>query len=80
MKESTSAFKDNTHEGDWVFYHDALSLMCAQQFRDWMQERGYLKRWLLPSDDLFDGYPDLKKTLASTLVEITRNLIRGTFT
>ena len=34
--------------------------MRAQECKDWMKERGYLERWILPTDDLYDDYPELK--------------------
>ena len=61
MKETERAFKGTSHETDWVIYHDALSLMTAASCKKWMDEHGYLKRWILPSADLFDGHPDLQK-------------------
>ena len=61
IEESSKAFKNTKHEDDWVFFHDALSLMRAKSCKIWMEKRGYLKRWILPSSDLFEGYPDLNK-------------------
>jgi hypothetical protein len=29
--------KGTTHEKDWVFYHDALSLMTANETMEWMK-------------------------------------------
>ena len=61
IEESSKAFKNTKHEDDWVFFHDALSLMRAKSCKIWMEKHGYLKRWILPSSDLFEGYPDLNK-------------------
>ena len=33
---------------DWMFYHDALSLMTAKDTIAWMKEKGIYKRWILP--------------------------------
>ena len=48
FKETEKIFKGTKHEDDWMVYHDALSLMTAVECRQWMQEKGYLKRWVLP--------------------------------
>ena len=61
VRESQRGFNGTTHEKDWVFVHDALSLMRAKSCKTWMEQKGILHRWLLPSADLFDGYPDLDK-------------------
>ncbi|EJK62102.1 hypothetical protein THAOC_17300, partial [Thalassiosira oceanica] len=55
-------YKGTKNEDNWMFYHDALILMTAQECKDWMAEKGYLKRWILPelglNDDLgFGGRP-----------------------
>ena len=62
MEETAAAFKGSAHEDTWLIFHDALSLMRAKDCKEWMAERGYLKRWILPSDDLYQGYPDLQKS------------------
>jgi hypothetical protein len=33
---------------NFCFYHDALSLLMVKQTRQEMQEKGYLKHWILP--------------------------------
>lgn len=45
---------------DWSFYHDALSLMSSEKTREWMQEKGYLKHWILPELGLHQDEPGLK--------------------
>ena len=64
MRETARAFQGTTHENDLVIYHDALSLMTAAPCKQWMQEQGFLRRWILPSEDLFDRHPDLKQKYA----------------
>jgi hypothetical protein len=54
-------FKSTTHEHDWLFYHDALSLLTAQETVSWMKEQGYYKRWVLPKLGLHSDDPDLKQ-------------------
>ena len=55
MQESKKCFQGTTHEDDWMIYHDALTLMRAKDCKDWMQSKDYLRRWILPSDDLYKG-------------------------
>ena len=40
--ETEKAFKGTTHESDWMFYHDALSLMTCKETHAWMEREGYL--------------------------------------
>jgi len=47
--------KDTVHEHDWCFFHDALKQMTDQRCMDWMEEKGYLKRWVLPKAGLNEG-------------------------
>ena len=61
VTKTKKAFIGTAHENDWYFYHDALSLMTAEQCKQWMKDNDIYKHWILPSDDLYDGYPDLKK-------------------
>jgi hypothetical protein len=35
-------------EADWMFCHDALSLMMAKETIKWMEEEGHYERWILP--------------------------------
>ena len=60
IRESQSIMNGTTYEKNWFFYHDALSLMTANQSRDWMskQKHGnktYLERWLLPFNGMNKG-------------------------
>jgi hypothetical protein len=41
--ESARIYKGTKHEYDWMFYHDALSLMTAKETVKWMKEKDYLK-------------------------------------
>jgi len=61
MKESERAMKGTKHQDDWLVYHDSLSIMTASKTKEWMEDNGYLKRWILPSNDLYHDKPDLKK-------------------
>ncbi|CAB9515795.1 hypothetical protein SEMRO_739_G195380.1 [Seminavis robusta] len=46
---------------DWWVYHDALSLMTATTTRAWMEEKGYLKHWILPECGLNTHTPKHKQ-------------------
>jgi hypothetical protein len=59
-KETEKMFKGSKHEDNWYIYHDALTLMTATDTKLWMEEKGYLKRWIRPKLGLFDKDPDLK--------------------
>lgn len=48
-------FDGTTHELDWRFYHDALSLMTADECRKFMAEEGIINRWILPENGLNAG-------------------------
>jgi len=57
MTESEKIMKGTIHENTWMVYHDALALMTSKSTKDWMAEKGYLKRWILPSENLYDHLP-----------------------
>ena len=53
MTESARVMADTVHSKDWYFYHDALSLMTANQTRQWMKETSIggenrMDKWLVP--------------------------------
>jgi len=43
------------HEGNALWFHDALPQMAASCTVTWMREQGYLKGWILPEKDLNVG-------------------------
>ena len=49
--------KGSVHEDDFYILNDALVLMTASETINWMKEKGYLHRWLLPPNGLQDGTP-----------------------
>jgi hypothetical protein len=49
--ESAKLFKGTKHEHDWSFYHDALSLMTANDTIQ-LKDKGYYKHWVLPVNGL----------------------------
>ena len=60
MVEATKeVFVGTTYEDNFVFYHDALSLMTSKETKAWMSQKGYLKYWILPEQGLFHDDPDL---------------------
>ena len=58
--ETKKVFKGTTHENSCLFYHDALSLMTAKATRQWMKNEGYEKMWILPENNLYEVYGDMK--------------------
>jgi len=50
--KSKELMKGTKYEDNWFFYHDALSLMKAKDTKDWMENEGILKHWILPEFDL----------------------------
>ena len=52
--------KGTKFEDNWMFYHDALTLMTGADTKKWMEEKDYLRRWILPTTDLYDNLPILK--------------------
>ena len=45
-------FAGTKYEDCWGFYHDALSLMCSKENMEWMEDREWLKYWVLPQFNL----------------------------
>ena len=52
FQKSKEIFVGTVHEHDWFVYHDALSLLTSQQSIDYMREKGYLRRLILPENGL----------------------------
>ena len=57
MKEAENLMKGSVHEDDLFIVHDALLLMTAKETIEWMKEKNYYHRWLLPMNGLQDGTP-----------------------
>ena len=57
MNEAEKLMKGSVHEDDFFIVHDALVLMTAKETINWMRQKGYLHRWLLPFNGLQDGTP-----------------------
>ena len=57
MKELENLMKGSVHEDDFFIVHDALVLMTAKETIEWMKEKNYYHRWLLPMNGLQDGTP-----------------------
>jgi hypothetical protein len=51
-EETEKAMIGTKHEDDWYFYHDAISQMTCHKNKDWMQETGYIRQWILPLNQL----------------------------
>ena len=59
VTESAKLFIGTQFEDSWVFYHDALSLMTGNDTVEWMRQNDYLKRWILPVNELHQDDPTL---------------------
>ena len=57
MNEAEKLMKGSVHEDDFYIFHDTLVLMPAMETINWMKQKGYLHRWLLPLNGLQDGTP-----------------------
>ena len=55
MKEAENLMKGSVHEDYFFIVHDALVLMTAKETIQWMKEKNYYHRWLLPMNGLQDG-------------------------
>ena len=55
IRETEKVFTGTVYEDKWYIYHDALSLMTSAAARGYMQEKGYLKKMILPQLGLNDG-------------------------
>jgi hypothetical protein len=54
-------FAGTIYEDDWYFYHDALSLMTADETKDWVKCQGYYDHWIMPQHDLASHLAYYKK-------------------
>ena len=57
MKEAENLMKGSVHEDDFFIFHDALVLMTTKEMFEWMKEKNYFHRWLLPMNGLHDRTP-----------------------
>ena len=57
MKEAENLMKGSVREDDFFIVHDALVLMTAKETIEWMKEKNYYHRWLLPTNGLQDRTP-----------------------
>ncbi|RHY93726.1 hypothetical protein DYB35_010310 [Aphanomyces astaci] len=52
---SAAVMHNTAHAEDWMFMHDALSQMTCKSTIQWMKEKNYHRRWILPELGLNDG-------------------------
>jgi hypothetical protein len=64
--ESKTLMAGTKHEDDWLFYHDALSLMTAKDCTAWMKDENIHARWLLPMLDCNAGTPHELKPVGNS--------------
>ena len=46
--KSAGVMKNTQYKDNWLFYHDALTLMKGEDCKEWMHNKGILKHWILP--------------------------------
>lgn len=61
FNESAEYYKGTKYEDTWMLWHDALSLMTAEDTVQWMKEKGYHKHWILPENGLNDNVKYFKR-------------------
>jgi hypothetical protein len=61
VTESAKLFIGTQFEDSWVFYLDALLLMTGSDTIEWMTKNNYIKRWILPVNELHQDDPTLKQ-------------------
>ena len=57
MDKAEKLMKGSMYGYDFYIVHDALVLMTSKETINWMKEKVYLHRWLLPLNGLQDGTP-----------------------
>ena len=57
VKEAENLMKGSVHEDDFFIVHDALVLITPKETIQWMKDKNYYHRWLLPMNGLQDGTP-----------------------
>ena len=57
MNEAEKLIKGSVHEYYFFIAHDDLVLMTEKETINWMRQKEYLHRWLLPLNGLHDGTP-----------------------
>jgi hypothetical protein len=67
MQESNQVMQGTKHADDWYFYHDALSQLTAKDMQNWLVEKGYKERWLLPLIGLIKGTVDENRPIGDSL-------------
>ena len=50
-------FEGAKHENEWFFCHGALQLMSNYECKNWIEQKGMLKHWILPEAGLNAGAP-----------------------
>ena len=56
--ETAKIFPD---QNDWWVVHDSLSLMTAASSRRYMDQKGFLKHWVLPEKEMYEDLPENSK-------------------
>ena len=72
MNEAEKLMKGSVHEDDFYIVHNALVLMTAKETINWMKQKSYLHRWLLPLNGLQDGTLYACRTVCNSRVHAIR--------
>ena len=79
IRATDKVFEGTTHENDWLFFHDALSLMTAKDTVKWMKQqqfkgKSYYDRWILPCLGLHQDEEGLKRYHCSPVGNSPENI------
>ena len=74
VRETANMFKGTKHEDDWVFYHDALTIMTAKDTVQWMREMDHYRRWILPGNALHKDNPALSRFVGRPVGDSPENM------
>ena len=66
FNEAEKLMKGSVHKDDFYIVHDALVSMTAKETINWMKQKGYLHRWLLPLNGLQYGTPYAGRTVGNS--------------
>ena len=71
--------KGSVHEDNFFIVHYALVLMTTKEMFEWMKEKNYFHRWLLPMNVLQDGTPYDGRSVGNSpeIMPLDNSLNRG---
>ena len=66
MNEAEKLMKRSLHEENFYIFHYDLVLMKANEKINWMKQKGYLHRWLLPLNEMQNGTPYVGRSIRNS--------------